>query len=212
MGMAGRSLRKKAPPAATARSGEASFATDGYLEGRMTYLHTSVGPAEARALLPQLVELLRDAVDAGASVGFLPPLAPAEAQHYWQTVVEAIEAGTRVLLLAQTAAGDVLGAVQLDLATRPNSLHRAEVSKLLVHRRARRQGVARQLLRALEAAARARGRRTLVLDTRHGDVAEQLYQGAGYHFVGIIPAYFLNSDRQLHATAVYYKLLGDAGN
>ena len=173
---------------------------------------STLAPSDIPALLPQLGELLRDAVDAGASVGFLPPLDPAEAQHYWQTVVEAVEAGHRVLLVARAVTDDVLlGTVQLDLATRPNALHRAEVSKLLVHTRARRQGLARQLLRTLEDAARSLGRTTLVLDTRHGDAAEQLYRGAGYQFVGAIPEYFVNSDRQLHATAVYYKLLAGAG-
>jgi ribosomal protein S18 acetylase RimI-like enzyme len=174
----------------------------------MAPLIKSVSPAEARALLPQLLDLLHDAVDSGASVGFLPPLAAAEAQHYWQSVFEAMDAGHRLLLVAQQPdATDLLGAVQLDLATRPNSLLRAEVSKLLVHRRARRQGVARQLLVALEDEARKLDRTTLVLDTRHGDIAERLYQSMGYHFVGAIPAYFLNHDGQPHATAVYYKLL-----
>ena len=175
----------------------------------MNPLITSLNAAEARALLPQLLALLHDAVDSGASVGFLPPLAAAEGQQYWQSVVDAVEAGHRVLLVArQPGTGELLATVQLDLATRPNSLLRAEVSKLLVHRRARRQGLARQLLLVLEAQARALGRTTLVLDTRHGDIAELLYQEMGYHFVGAIPAYFINHDGQPHATAMYYKLLG----
>ena len=170
----------------------------------------SLSAAEARALLPQLHRLLQDAVESGASVGFLPPLPVGEAEDYWQSVVAAIEAGHRVLLVArQPGTGDLLGTVQLDLATRPNSLLRAEVSKLLVHTRARRQGIARQLLEALEVQARQLGRSTLVLDTRHGDGAEVLYQNMGYQFVGAIPAYFINHDGQPHATAVYYKLLAD---
>ena len=169
----------------------------------------SLSAAEAHALLPQLHQLLHDAVDSGASVGFLPPLPAAEAHEYWQSVAAAIEAGHRVLLVARepSAAGLLLGTVQLDLATRPNSLLRAEVSKLLVHTRARRQGIARRLLEALEAQARQLGRTTLVLDTRHGDGAELLYRSLGYQFVGVIPAYFINYDGQPHATAVYYKLL-----
>ena len=176
----------------------------------MAPLITSLSAAEARALLPQLHELLRDAVDSRAAVGFLPPLAAAEAEGYWQSVVAAIAAGHRVLLVAHQPDTDaLLGAVQLDLATRPNSLLRAEVSKLLVHSRARRQGLARQLLLDLESHARSLGRTTLVLDTRQGDIAEQLYQSLGYVFVGAIPAYFINYDGQPHATAVYYKLLTD---
>ena len=176
----------------------------------MTPLITSLSAAEARALLPQLHALLHDAVDSGAAVGFLPPLAAVQAQNYWHSVFGAMEAGHRLLLIARQPGTDVLLAtVQLDLATRPNSLLRAEVSKLLVHRQARRQGLARQLLLALEGYARALGRTTLVLDTRQGDMAEQLYQSLGYVFVGAIPAYFINFDGQPHATAVYYKLLSD---
>ena len=175
----------------------------------MAVVIARLSAAEARALLPQLHQLLHDAVDSGASVGFLPPLPVAEAQEYWQSVVAAIEAGHRVLLVARELGetGPLLGTVQLDLATRPNSLLRAEVSKLLVHTRARRRGLARQLLEALETQARQLGRTTLVLDTRHGDGAELLYQSMGYQFVGVIPAYFINHDGQPHATAVYYKLL-----
>ncbi|GAB2847357.1 GNAT family N-acetyltransferase [Hymenobacter ruber] len=174
----------------------------------MTPLITSLSPVDARALLPQLHELLHDAVDSGASVGFLPPLPAVESQDYWQSVIKAVEDGHRVLLVARQPGSDgLLATVQLDLATRPNSLLRAEVSKLLVHRRARRQGLARQLLAAVEDHARTLGRTTLVLDTRQGDIAEQLYQSMGYHFVGAIPAYFINFDGQPHATAVYYKLL-----
>jgi ribosomal protein S18 acetylase RimI-like enzyme len=169
---------------------------------------TTLSAAEAQAHLPQLHELLQDAVDSKASVGFLPPLAAAEAEQYWQSVFEAIEAGHRLLFVARRPGeADLLGTVQLDLATRPNSLLRAEVSKLLVHRRARRQGVARLLLQALETEARHLNRTTLILDTRHGDHAEQLYQGLGYQFVGAIPEYFINHDGKPHATAVYYKLL-----
>ena len=169
---------------------------------------STLSAAEARVLLPQLTELLYDAVDSGASVGFLLPMPAAEAQEYWESVVAAVAAGHRVLLVARTPnVGKLLGTVQLDLATRPNSLLRAEVSKLLVHSQARRRGIARQLLVALEAQARQLGRSTLVLDTRHGDGAELLYRAMGYHFVGIIPAYFINHDGQPHATALYYKLL-----
>ena len=179
-----------------------------FLAPTMTPLITSLTAAEAQALRPQLLELLHDAVDSGASVGFLPPLPEMEAWDYWQSVFEAVDAGHRLLFVArQPGETHLLGTVQLDLATRPNSLLRAEVSKLLVHRRARRQGAGRHLLLALEAEARQLGRTTLILDTRHGDIAEQLYQSLGYHFVGAIPAYFINHDGQPHATAVYYKLL-----
>ncbi len=115
-----------------------------------------------------------------------------------------------MLLVARVAGGLLVGPVQLDLATRANGLHRAEVSKLLVARSARRRGLGRRLMVALEAEARRLGRTTIVLDTRQGDPSEALYAGLGYQRVGAIPAYARNADGSLHATAFYYKLLAGA--
>src|SRR5262245_66030696 len=94
-------------------------------------------------------ELLTDAVDSGASVGFLPPLSAAAARDYWDGVRRAIESGSRLLLAAFDPAGALQGSVQLDLAGMPNARHRAEVMKLFVHRRARRRGVAEALMRSI---------------------------------------------------------------
>lgn len=168
----------------------------------------SLSGAEIEAAGPQLIALLQDAVDSGASVGFMPPLAAAEAGQFWREVAAGVAAGHRVVLVAHDAStGRILGTGQLVLATNPNAPHRAEVAKVLVHQQARRQSIGQQLMQALEAEARQRGRTTLVLDTRHGDPAEQLYQRQGFQFLGAIPEYFVNDDGRLHATAVYYKLL-----
>jgi len=107
-----------------------------------------------------LIALLTDAVDSGASVGFLPPLAEAEADAYWKTVAAAVREGTCVLLVARVAEGadagegDVVGTAQLLLATRPNARHRAEVAKVIVHTKARRRGLGRALMLAVEDRAR----------------------------------------------------------
>lgn len=162
---------------------------------------------EVAALLPALRDLLQDAVASGASVGFLPPLGDAEADAYWLGVVAALREGSRLLLVARDHAGTPVGTVQLDLPTRANGLHRAEVSKLLVHRRARRQGLGRALMLALEGAARDLGRSTLLLDTRDGDPSCRLYEGLGFARVGVVPQYARSADGTLHATAFYYKLL-----
>lgn len=161
----------------------------------------------ARALRPALAALLRDAVDGGASIGFLPPLGEAEAAAYWDGVAAALEEGSRVLLAARDAAGTVAGAAQLELATRPNARHRAEVAKVMVHRAWRRQGIGRALMLALEAHARRLGRTTLVLDTRQGDPSEALYRGCGWQHAGTIPAYARSASGALDGTALYYKLL-----
>jgi ribosomal protein S18 acetylase RimI-like enzyme len=167
----------------------------------------SLGAEEAARELPGLSALLEDAVEHGASIGFLPPMAPGEAGAYWRTVVVALREGSRVLLVARDTEGDVVGSAQLDLATRPNAYHRAEVMKVMVHSKARRRGIGRTLMRAIEEHARRRGRTTLVLDTRRGDHAERLYEDVGWTFAGVIPRYARSADGSLDPSAFYYKLL-----
>jgi len=148
-------------------------------------------------------------VDSGASVGFLPPLGTDEASRYWDSVASAVQDGSRVLLVARQADRPV-GTVQLDLATRANGLHRAEVIRLMVHRDARRLGLGRALMLAIEAEARRLGRTTLVLDTRQGDPSEHLYRQLGWVLGGNIPRYARSADGSLHTTAFYYKLIQGA--
>ncbi len=153
-----------------------------------------------------MVALLQDAVDSGASVGFLPPLEERQAREYWAGVRAAIEGGNRILL-AVAGQDAILGSVQLDLATMPNARHRAEVMKLMVHRVARRRGIGLVLMRALEDVARRAGRRLLVLDTRVGDPAEQLYLALGYNRGGVIPHYALSATGTFEATVYMYREL-----
>ncbi|HVH32658.1 MAG TPA: GNAT family N-acetyltransferase [Tahibacter sp.] len=153
-----------------------------------------------------LAMLLIDCVDGGASVGFLAPLPHERARDYWQSVVAGVGRGERVLLVAEDADG-LLGSVQLVPALPDNQPHRADVAKLLVHRRARRRGVARALMAAVEAAARAAGRRVLVLDTVTGSAADHLYTHCGWQRVGEIPDYALMPDGRFCATTYFHKQL-----
>lgn len=173
----------------------------------MTVVVRELTAEEAQARIPALTALFQDALDSGAALGFLAPVANGELEEYWQEVAEAVAQGYRILLVAE-ADGQLLGTTQLDLATKSNGLHRAEVCKVMVHRRARRQGVARRLLEAVEEKARQRQRTTLILDTRRHDPSEQLYQRAGYTAAGTIPDFARSSSGELHATVIYYKLLG----
>lgn len=152
--------------------------------------------------LAQLTELLVTVVEQGASVGYLPPLDPAEARAYWQGVIHP----GNVLLLAERDGG-IVGTAQLELAMRLNGRHRAEVNKVLVHPDAQRQGIGRALMHAIEAAARDEGRTLLHLDTREGDGSNDLYRRCGYVEVGRIPAWARSADGTLAATVYYYKLL-----
>jgi len=67
--------------------------------------------------------------------------------------------------------------------------------------------VATALMQAVEDAARAAGFTLLVLDTKRGDGAEQLYRRLGWTESGVIPNYALNADGTLHDTVVFYKEL-----
>ena len=160
--------------------------------------------AELEGQIDELCTLLIDAVDSGASLGFLPPLLRENAAQYWRSVVAAIHKGSRVMLAAYDG-NRVIGTVQLDLATKANALHRAEVCKLMVHRDARGQGTGKALMAAVESAAAASGRTLLVLDTRQGDPSESLYRQLGYATAGVIPNYARSADGRLHATVFFYK-------
>jgi GNAT superfamily N-acetyltransferase len=173
----------------------------------MGVLVDALAPTAARAVEPALAALLRDAVDSGASLGFLPPLLPATAATYWQGVFADIESGSRVLLAARGADGSIVGSAQLELAMRENGRHRAEVAKVMVLREARRQGIGRALMLAAEDQARRLGRSTLILDTRAGDPSERLYASVGWQRVGEIPRFARSAGGALDATAFYYKLL-----
>lgn len=140
--------------------------------------------------IQQLSEVLIDCVDGGASVGFMHPLTPQCAEAFWQTVAENARLGTCLLLAAEDDRG-IAGTVQLLLAQPENQPHRADVAKMLVHRRARRRGVGFALMRTIEAAARTAGKTLLMLDTVTGDAGERLYRRAGWSFVGAVPDYAL---------------------
>ena len=157
-------------------------------------------------VLSELDTLLRDTVESGASVGFLPPLDEEESYAYWHGVLDKVAQQTRVLLVARYEGG-IVGSVQLDLASQPNAAHRAEVQKLFVLQHERKQGIGTRLMQAVEGVARELGRRLLVLDTRQGDKAEQLYRKLGYTEVGVIPSYARSATGSLDATIIFYKLL-----
>jgi GNAT superfamily N-acetyltransferase len=166
----------------------------------------SLTAEQAEGALDQLSDLLIDAVDSGASIGFLPPLAREDAQSYWRSVIAAMREGRRILLAAVD--GDLVqGSVQLDLEMRVNGNHRAEAMKLFVHRRARRQGLARSMMAEVETAARRIGRTLLIMDTRKGGEAEKMCQALGYVCFGDVPGYARSSDGTLHTTAFYYRQL-----
>lgn len=166
-----------------------------------------LGADEAAACIEALADVLIDCVQGGASVSFMWPLPRAAALTFWRGVAEGVARKERVLLIAEDADGAIVGTAQLITAMPENQPHRADVAKMLVHRRARRQGLAQRLLAAVEDAARAEGKTVLVLDTATGGDAERLYQRAGWHRVGVVPDYALMPDGAMCDTTLFCKRL-----
>lgn len=160
----------------------------------------------AAASIDALADVLIDCVEGGASVSFMLPIARATATAFWRGVADGVARGERVLLVAEDGAG-IVGTAQLILAMPENQPHRADVAKMLVHRRGRRQGVAQRLLDAVDGAARAAGKSVLVLDTVTGGDAERLYERAGWQRVGSVPRYALMPDGAYCATTFFHKQL-----
>lgn len=156
-----------------------------------------------------LADVLVDAIDGGAGVSFLYPLAPERARAFWRGVADDVAAGARALLVAEDESG-VVGTVQLVLAQPENQPHRADLSKMLVHRRARRRGLGAALLEAAEQTARECGKTLLVLDTNTGSDAERLYARMGWTRVGEIPDFSVQPRGGLRATTVFYKKLSES--
>jgi len=164
----------------------------------------SVATSVTATDLAQLAEVLVDCVAGGASVSFMPPFEHEDAKTYFTKIAGEVARGEAALLVARVD-GRIVGTVQLGLALPPNQPHRADVRKLLVHRRARGRGIGLALMTAAEDAARARGRTVLVLDTALGDNAERLYTRAGWTRVGVIPHYALFPDGSWCDTVVFWK-------
>jgi GNAT superfamily N-acetyltransferase len=152
-----------------------------------------------------LSDVLIDCVEGGASVSFMLPMTRAKTEAYWQSIAESMVRGERKVLAAENAEGVMVGTVQVVLDQPENQPHRGDVAKMLVHRRARRQGVGAALLSAAERCALESGKTLLVLDTVTGSDGYRLYERYGWQRVGEIPNYALWPDGRLCATTVFYK-------
>ena len=156
-----------------------------------------------------LARLLVDAVDSGAAVSFLAPLSLEYAEDWWRKTITASHAAA-IFLVVRDAEG-IVGTVQLHPAWAPNQSHRAEIVKLLVHRRGRRMGIGTQLMQAIEDAARHAGFRLLTLDAKQGGPAEPLYRQLGWTHAGTIPRFAFEPDGVTpHDAVIFYKELNPA--
>ncbi|MGQ4388420.1 GNAT family N-acetyltransferase [Streptomyces sp. SAS_270] len=169
-------------------------------------------PGQLLSSVEELADLLADTVDGGASIGFLAPLDRTEAVAWWTERAAAMAGGLLAVWVARDAADRVTGTVALAFPDKPNSRHRAELVKLMVHRDGRGQGLGRTLLTTAEHAAAAAGVTLLHLDTETDSPAESLYRSAGWTPIGAIPDYAATPTGVLHPTTIFYKRVGPASS
>jgi GNAT superfamily N-acetyltransferase len=168
----------------------------------------SLAADELDAHAGTLARIMAETVNDGAAIGYMQPFSPADGYAFFSTqVFPAVRAGHRRLLVARLD-GETVGTVQLIVALPPNQPHRCEVAKMMVQPSARRKGIGRALMQALDAEARGAGKTLVTLDTRTGDKAEPLYKAAGFRTAGVIPGFALDPDGKAHhATTYMYKML-----
>ena len=153
-----------------------------------------------------LAEVLLDCVAGGASVSFMEPFSKIDAEAFFETVLQGVKKGDRILLAAFSDSV-LVGTVQILLATPPNQAHRADIAKLLVSRAARGQGVGARLMQHVEQASRQAGKTLLVLDTVTGESGERLYSRLGWTQAGVIPKYAHYPDGRWCDTTIFWKEL-----
>jgi GNAT superfamily N-acetyltransferase len=166
-----------------------------------------VGADEATACVESLADVLIDCVEGGASVSFMLPIARETAVGFWRKIADGVLSGERVLLVAEEGDGQIVGTVQMITAQPENQPHRADIAKMLVHRRARRHGIGQRLMAEVERVAREEKKSVLVLDTVTGGDAERLYERAGWQRVGEVPNYALMPSGEFCGTTFYCKQL-----
>ncbi|SKC17399.1 Ribosomal protein S18 acetylase RimI [Kosakonia radicincitans] len=165
---------------------------------------------QAHQFLPELGDVLQSCVRDGASVGFTDPDDRQAIDRFWKDKIYSLASHDCELLFARDN-GFLAATVIINYCGIPNGRHRAEISKLLVHPQARRQGIARELMNRAEDMAWKKGISLLVLDTRTGDVASDLYLSLGWQIAGVIPCYARSIENTLHGTTFMYKINSSAG-
>ena len=181
----------------------------GFEEGSVNFFMVEIRrltAAEGRQYLGALADVLLDCVEGGASVSFMASLSKADAESFFEKVVDGVQRGDRILLAAFIDS-TLVGTVQILTAMPPNQPHRADVAKLLVVRSARGQGVGARLMEHAEEAGRGAGKTLLVLDTASGGSAERLYQRMGWTRAGVIPKYAMYPDGTWCDTVIFWKQL-----
>jgi GNAT superfamily N-acetyltransferase len=200
---------------ATSRRLTAGPENGGMTTSRVPGIQPVVATLDAEAYaatIPGLAELIVDAIEGGASVNFLAGVTAAETVGWWRARLPQVADGTITAFVAtDPGSGRVVGSTLLVRSRNPNSPHRAEIAKVIVHRTARRRGLGRALMEAAEAAAMAEGRWLLILDTEAGSAADTFYRSLGWQVLGTMPNHAYRSDGVLAPTTYFWKDLRATG-
>ena len=184
------------------------------------------------AAIPALAALVVDVVAGGASVNFLAGVTDEEATRWWSARIPDVADGTITAFVAiderearqddgpgsgakpdkrREPSARIVGSAILIRSRNANAFHRAEVGKVLVHRSARRRGIARDLMTAVEDRARRDGRWLLILTTEAGSAADALYRSLGWIELGTMPDNAHRADGTLVAATWFWKDLRRPG-
>jgi GNAT superfamily N-acetyltransferase len=172
-----------------------------------TFTLTWLDATTVTAALPHLEAVLCDAVESGASIGFMLPLDRSEITDYWAGIAQAVIDEKKYLLVAVNEQGEMVGTAQLEPAGKSNGRHRAEVQKVIVLARCRQQGIGKLLMQEVDRFAASIGRTLLLLDTRANDAGEKLYASVGWTQFGAVPRYAYSPDGSMEGTTFWYKTL-----
>ncbi|MCZ2722725.1 GNAT family N-acetyltransferase [Marinomonas sp. 15G1-11] len=154
--------------------------------------------------LDDLVLLLTDAVENGASIGFLPPLSEEEARNYWLKVQEELLSYDRQVLAVRDE-DRLVGTIQIETSPKADALHRCKVEKLIVLHDFQGNGFAKALIEGAERVAASMQKQLIFLETRTEDSASHLFTKMGYIAIGDIPNYARGAHGNLEATTFFYK-------
>ena len=159
---------------------------------------------DTQAIRAGLTALLVDVVDHGGLVHFMAPLAPGEAQAFWDGALASMARGERLIFGAFDY--DLLvGTVTVILHSPPNAPYRAEIAKMMTLSTHRRRGVARVLLRVAERESLKHGKTLLMLDTAAEGGSSALYEAEGFIRFGTVPGHACRPHGGRCDTDFYYK-------
>jgi ribosomal protein S18 acetylase RimI-like enzyme len=172
---------------------------------RMKYTIHRLTSIDGDATFDQLCETLIESVASGGSISFMHPVSKEKALAFWKKIAVGVARGERIVLVARDEGGAIIGTVQSVIDLPENQPHRADIAKMMVHPRARRQGIAEALMREIERLTFAAGKTLMVLDTETGQAASFLYAKLGWQVAGHIPDFALKPHGGLCSTTYMYK-------